>query len=390
MTTEARFRQRGQRHYSEDGTRGFSFWRRYLADGPFDRVHVLARPAQDAIPTSEDSQWEAVEGPGVTVSVLGRDSGKAVSRSTVLESLSLASRSVLEADAVVARVPGVVATIAIWACKRQGKPYSAEVVGDPWQAFGRGASRFRLRSVYRVAGRLLLRGQVRGASVVSYVTVKSLQSRYPASSRAAVFAISDVQLPESSFAVQPKDLTKDGKRVRLITIGSLAQPYKGVDTVILATSLCVARGLDVELVVVGDGRFRTELELMVSWLGIDNRVRFAGSIPRSQVLRELSEADVFALASRAEGMPRALLEAMAAGLPCVATPVGDIPELLQASCLVPPDEPSRLAATVERLLLNDEEYRVCAARNLATAHDYALPRLSALQWGFLRRVSQST
>jgi glycosyltransferase involved in cell wall biosynthesis len=63
--------------------------------------------------------------------------------------------------------------------------------------------------------------------------------------------------------------------------------------------------------------------------GLQNQVRFAGSLNQPQVRAELARSDVFVLPSLAEGIPVVLMEAMASGVPCVTTPVNGIPELIQ-------------------------------------------------------------
>jgi glycosyltransferase involved in cell wall biosynthesis len=85
------------------------------------------------------------------------------------------------------------------------------------------------------------------------------------------------------------------------------------------------------------------LEARRDSLGLHDHVKFLGA--RNDVANLLIAADAFVMSSRTEGLPMALLEAMASGVPCVATEVGGIPELLgdQRGLLVPPGDPERLA-----------------------------------------------
>ena len=85
-------------------------------------------------------------------------------------------------------------------------------------------------------------------------------------------------------------------------------------------------GLDLELTVVGDGRYQAELEARAAQLGLGQRVRFLGRLPAGEAVRaEMKRADVFILPSRQEGLPRAMVEAMALGLPCLGSTVGASP-----------------------------------------------------------------
>ncbi|MEI6634084.1 MAG: glycosyltransferase [Chlamydiota bacterium] len=109
------------------------------------------------------------------------------------------------------------------------------------------------------------------------------------------------------------------------------------------------------LVVVGDGASRAELECMAGELGIAARVRFLG--PRRDVAGILRACDSFVLHSLSEGMPNALLEAMACGLPCAAANVGGVKDLVrdgENGLLVEPSNPEALAEALKAILDDGE------------------------------------
>lgn len=127
---------------------------------------------------------------------------------------------------------------------------------------------------------------------------------------------------------------------------------------LVALSQLVAVYPRLRLVLVGAGPLESSLRTAVDRLHLGRHVLFAGS--RDDVLEILAAFDVFVLNSRFEGLPIALVEAMAAGLPCVATSVGGIPEVLDHEVegfLVPHDDPANLAAAVGKLL-DDATLRV--------------------------------
>ncbi len=129
----------------------------------------------------------------------------------------------------------------------------------------------------------------------------------------------------------------------------------------------------VHLLVVGEGELRGELSRRAGELGIGGRVHFLGV--RRDVPRVLAAADVFALASGWEGNPLVVMEAMAAGLPVVATSVGCVPELVAPDTgrLVPPGEPAAFAAALAELCSD-----LVLARRLGTAaRAVALARFDA-------------
>jgi len=109
----------------------------------------------------------------------------------------------------------------------------------------------------------------------------------------------------------------------LVTVARLAPP-KDHATLLRAVALAVPRIPDLNLTILGGGALEAELRGLASELKIDERVTFAGT--RSDVGNWLARADVFVLSSRSEGLPIAMLEAMAAGLPMILSDVGGIRE----------------------------------------------------------------
>jgi glycosyltransferase involved in cell wall biosynthesis len=115
-----------------------------------------------------------------------------------------------------------------------------------------------------------------------------------------------------------------------------------------------------QLDVFGDGSLRADLERQAERLGV--AATFHGQVP--DVGERLLDVDLFALPTRGDNLPIAVLEAMAAALPVVATRTGGLPELVddgQTGTLVEPDDPTDLAAAVARLA-RDEEMRVRLGR----------------------------
>ncbi len=120
---------------------------------------------------------------------------------------------------------------------------------------------------------------------------------------------------------------------------------------------------DVVFLIVGDGALRGELEELAGWLGIANRTFFLGE--RADVPSILKLMDVFVLPSTSEGLPNALMEAMAAGVPVVATRVGGVPELVEdgrTGRLVEPQDEQGMADAVGSLL-DDRETAVGMGRS---------------------------
>lgn len=141
------------------------------------------------------------------------------------------------------------------------------------------------------------------------------------------------------------------------SVGCLA-PRKDYGTLLEALASLTARGRDVVVALVGDGPDRAALEAQARSLGLSERVRFLGE--RSDVDRLLPAMDLFVLSSREEGIPNALLEAMAAGRPSIVTDVGGNREVLddgETGWIVPARDPAALAAAIDLALSDPAEAR---------------------------------
>jgi glycosyltransferase involved in cell wall biosynthesis len=135
---------------------------------------------------------------------------------------------------------------------------------------------------------------------------------------------------------------------RLVMVGRLQAPK---DPITLLRALALLPALELEAVLVGDGPERSAVEEEIRRLGLGSAVRLLGE--RTDVPELLATADVFVLSTWSEGLPLSVLEAMAAGLPVIASNVGGIPELVSdgvSGVLVPPGDPDALAEAIERLV----------------------------------------
>jgi glycosyltransferase involved in cell wall biosynthesis len=150
---------------------------------------------------------------------------------------------------------------------------------------------------------------------------------------------------------------------RLLWVGRLS-PEKGVEHLIRAMSAVVARFPQATLRLVGDGPSRAQVEQLILELGLGMHVRLEGMVCHDQVPEYHRETDVFVLPSLSEGLPLALVEAMSAGRPVVATRVGGIPDVVisegqrPTGSLVPPGDAQALAEAISALLRCPEEARL--------------------------------
>ena len=138
---------------------------------------------------------------------------------------------------------------------------------------------------------------------------------------------------------------------RLISAGLMGENgAKGYD--LLLRALALLDGGSPVLEIVGDGPRRAEYEALARELGVEERVRFAGLRPKPDLAERMRSSDLFVLASRFENNPCVVLEAMASGLPVVATRVGGLRELVdeRSGLLAEPGDPESLAARIGEAL----------------------------------------
>src|SRR5271155_5649834 len=141
--------------------------------------------------------------------------------------------------------------------------------------------------------------------------------------------------------------------LQIVCVGRLVAA-KGQHILLQAFSRVRSKGQAVHLTYIGDGSDRTSLEREVAELQLGGDVTFCGALNHDQTREQIAKADIFALASFAEGIPVALMEVMAMGIPCVSTRIAGIPELIQDKVdglLVPPSSVESFASAIESLLL---------------------------------------
>jgi glycosyltransferase involved in cell wall biosynthesis len=231
--------------------------------------------------------------------------------------------------------------------------------GVPWIAFNHGytAEDLKMKAYNQVD-----RWSLRGANVVVAVCDAfgaALVRRGVRKERIAVLHNAVSAIPRSSpeeVSALRRSLEIPPGALILLAVGRLS-PEKAPDHLLQAIAALQERRvkLDFRLVMVGDGPDRSHVEKLRRALGLCNVVILAGTT--SNVALYYSLADIFVLPSHSEGSPNALLEAMSAGLPVVATSVGGVPEIVQSGVtglLVPPRDREAMADGMAALIQDSE------------------------------------
>jgi glycosyltransferase involved in cell wall biosynthesis len=190
--------------------------------------------------------------------------------------------------------------------------------------------------------------------------------------------------------------SQPGQPVHLVCVGRLVKD-KAQDVLLEAMAKLVQRGVNARLTLVGNGTAARAFEDLSNQLGLQSHVKFTGALPQPQTQEVLRTADIFVLPSFAEGIPVALMEAMAMEIPCVSTTVMGIPELIRSGedgVLVQPADIDGLADALQRLIENPElRRRLGRAARVKVAEEFNLdiniPRLHEVFRRNLAPVSQA-
>jgi glycosyltransferase involved in cell wall biosynthesis len=219
--------------------------------------------------------------------------------------------------------------------KRAGAPL---VVSEHYTGFQRG--------LITGADRLTAEAAFRGADLVAPVSEELAARLRPLAGRTPMRVVPN---PVDTDVFRPPEGPRPEGPPRLLCVAWL-DPKKGHR--FLLEALAALGRDDATLDLVGGGELRPELEAEAARLGLSGRVRFLGPLPKEGVAELMRRADLFVLPSIDENLPVVLAEAMASGLPAVATRVGGVEEVLDpdAGVLVPPRDPEALARAIRESL----------------------------------------
>lgn len=229
----------------------------------------------------------------------------------------------------------------------------------------------------------LIREKVQACDVVRAISQYARSQLMKSSDHADWNKIEVVYMGVDPSAFPPRPYRANASPLELICVGRLA-PVKAQHILIAAVARLIQSGRKVRLHVVGGGPDRQSLEAAVARHAIQAYVVFHGFTPQDKLEALYREADVFVLASFAEGVPGVLMEAMAMEIPCVSTWITGVPELIQNGIdglLVAPSDDEGFANSVAKLVDDPSlRLRIGQAGRLRVLERFDLPK-NALQLG---------
>lgn len=292
-----------------------------------------------------------------------------------------------ECDAAILRLPSTVGQLISNDILLRGIPYAVEVVFDAHDGADT-ASNFIEKFLWR-----LIDGKMRSicekADGVSCVTEHYLQQHYFSTKEGHFTSFySSLTLDKSFFSAPRKYPTSNQLSVAHVDLQIDLFGRKGTSELIRAIRMLKNRGISIRVRFAGEDRGGRWDEIIryARILGVEDNIEYVGFLNRDELGRFLEESDIFVLPTRAEGLPRVIIEAIAKGLPVVTTPVSGNPELVEKDFLVEYYDIQGLADTIEKLVINKGLYEETSQRNFNHSLQYESSILQARRDRFYEQL----
>ncbi len=295
-------------------------------------------------------------------------------------------RNLRDCSLLISRAPSVTGFVILKA-KPSNLKYCLEVVANPYE------NSFCERGFRRMHSLLqdyYLRIYCKNADAISYVTKNSLQKRYPCTKTGHLETYySSIELSNSFFYPPGNRLGDNLKEIRILHVSNImVGDYKGHEEVIKVTAELKKHGLNVKTRFVGDGPSRENYLQLAKALGIDNDVEFLGFVQRDNLSMLLRDSNLFLFPSKTEGLPKVVIEAMASSIPCVASRVGGIPELLDDDCLFEPTDYLGMAKRIEKMFSSKDDFMKQAKTCYERSWNYEATKLTQRRREFFSRLEE--
>lgn len=367
----------------------YSFWQRYL--NVFDKIKVVSRIEEvESVP----DKMLLSSGKNVEFAPITNYIGPYEYVKNIITIKKQIDNIHDDCSHAIFRLPSELAFNILPSYLKSNKPFGIEVLIDPWDALAPSATKSLVGPIIRIRWFRLVKKYCMLANGVAYVTKYALQKRYPC--KALIDNANSLTYFTSNYSsiAMSKDYLSTQKKYRnknkfiISHVGTMHNYVKGQDVLLKAVKRVRDKGFNIEVNLVGDGRIKHEFEKLTSDLGLTPYVRFIGHVNGAEAVREhLLQADLFVFPTKAEGLPRAIIEAMACGLPCISTPVNGTPELVTDDLLVDPNNVEEFSRKIQHLISNPILMESISKRNLEVASEYTSEKLEIRRSDFYKLLS---
>lgn len=301
---------------------------------------------------------------------------------------------------IVLRVPSHLGVLVHKKLKRLNMPFSVEVVGDPYEVGIFLPIPFVFRKLYSYFMSNNMRRIAKDAIGALYVTKHHLQSLYPTKNHTINSDASNVFIPDSMYlsnlniryntakTIEKRLYNNQEIPVKIGVIGML-YPIKSSLEIVEAFHVLVKKGYNVKLEFAGDGPLLKVINSKSKRLNMDEKVYCHGSLSSGkEIFTFIDSLDLYIQFSKTEGLPRAMIEAMARSCPVISSNVGGISELIPQDLLVDRLSISELANKMIWLLNNKERFVKAINENSVKSKEYLESKLNQRKLNFYKKIKK--
>ena len=359
----------------------YSFFLRYL--NVFDSVQVVSRVKDSNSDVGSMLQSNGDKVNFYALSDFNRLKG-------VIKTIKNVKKELFESfqgcDCAIVRTPSALSPFAVGVLKKMDLPFAIELVADPWEVYSLKSYSSLFSPVIQCIMTLSTKRACILADGVAYVSQHALQKRYKNNKESFVASYSSASIGEDYLGT-PKNYGEQKKFIFAHIANDISDDSKGHKKVIDIIKSLNCNGFNVSIKFIGDGNRVSYFKNYANKIGITEKVNFVGRIGNPALLRkELIESDLYIFPSVTEGLPRCLIEAMACGLPCVASNVGGIPELIDNEYLFNYKDTNGFVTKLKELLNNTGELNEMSKENIENAKKYLNSSLEIKRTGFYQEL----
>lgn len=279
-------------------------------------------------------------------------------------------------EIIIVRLPSELGYIALKYLQKKDMKYGIEIVGDPWDALWYHGS--LIGKAMAFINRRKTKKALKKSKNNIYVTKYYLQNKYP--SKGKNFNASNVFLTkhQNNYELKNRIIFKIGM------VASLDTKYKGIDTAL--KSLRKLQNENIILEIVGNGP-KEKWNKKIKEMNLENQVILKGTLKGGDPIYQwMMDLDLYIQPSYTEGLPRALIEAMANGLPSLASNVGGIPELLEKKFMHKAKDYKTLAQQIIMVKNNKEFRRKMSNDNFKVSKNYQKEKIEKERILFIKSI----
>lgn len=348
---------------------GYDFFKRYLEN--FEKIRIVTR--MGFISKEETIGKLRVDGAGIEFFCLPHYHGPFEYAKNILKIKKLLKQSILNCDCAILRIPDQKAFQLFTIIKKEQLPCAIEVVAHPWDLFSKGNYKSILRLFLRKYWDRQQKEICEKSDGVAYVTKNYIQKRYPPklnNDKQFTSHYTSADLEDYFFLGSRDQESFNKKSLTLIHVSTISSSAKGHSELLEALNILINEGFNYKLVLIGDGTKLEYYKKKAKELNLERNVDFLGNISSTlEISRHLKNADLFVFPSYSEGLPRSVIEAMATGLPCIATNVGGTSELINEKYLIEPKNVHEIVKKIKLITSSPENLVIESERNYTLARN---------------------